>query len=519
MTNSSKTFSRREFLRQAACAGVGLGLTTMVNQLAPLRLASAALAQQDLNDYKALICIFLSGGNDSNNLLVPMGSSASSDLRADYEAGRGQLALSEGMHSLNLANSGTAFNKFHGGSVHSMGLHPSAPELATMFNSGDLALVCNVGSLAFPIESRQDLVDGRVVLPPSLYSHSDQVMQWQTSIPDQPFETGWGGRIADLLHGAYNSDASRVSMSMSMNGINAFQRGISNETSAFSVGTSGVTPIKGFGTSYSAAYSGDSTFHDPVYKTNEQGHRLKAMESLVKLTHANLMEDAYANKIVSARNVEDAIGDALIQADNSGVDFDSHFAAIDTNLARQMKMVARLIAGRSFLGNRRQVFFVSVGGYDIHKNHLAAHADLMDELSKSLAAFRSAMIDVGDWDKTVAFTASDFSRTFTANGPNAEDGTDHAWGSHMVVAGGPVIGGQLYGYYPSLKVGDQEGSIDAHTTRGRWIPSTAVDQYSAVLARWFGVESNAMEEIFPNLGRFNNPFTSTEPNLAFLPMF
>ncbi len=491
----------------------------MVNTLAPLRLASASLAQQsDVNDYKALVCIFLSGGNDSNNLIVPTGTATSSDLRADYEVGRGQLALNSGMHSLNMNNSGEAFSKYHGGSIYTLGAHPNAPEMAGMFNAGDLAFVCNVGSLSFPIESRQDLVDGRVVLPPSLYSHSDQSMQWQTSIPDQPFETGWGGRIADLMHGAYNSDASRVSMSVSLNGVNAFQRGVSNETSAFTVGTNGVTPIRGFGTGYSAAYNAGATFANPSYQNNEQGHRLQALESLVKLTHANLMEDAYAQKILSARSVEDAIGDALIQADGSGVDFDTHFADVDTSLADQLKMVARLIAGRSNLGNRRQVFFVSVGGYDIHKNHLSAHADLMDELSKSLAAFKSALVDVGDWDKTVAFTASDFSRTFTANGPGTEDGTDHAWGSHMVVAGGPVIGGKIYGHFPSLKVGDQADSIDAHNTRGRWIPSTAVDQYSAVLARWFGVESNAMEEIFPNLGRFNDPFNSTEPNLAFLPM-
>ncbi len=517
MKKSSKTFSRREFIRQAACAGVGLGLTTMVNQLAPLRLANAAMAQQDVNDYKALICIFLSGGNDSNNLIIPSGTAASSDLRADYETGRAQLSISSGLHNLDISQSGAIFDKHHGGTTHTLGVHPNGPEMAKMYSDGDLAFVCNVGSLAFPIPSRQDFVDGLVPLPQSLYSHSDQTMQWQTSIPDQQFTTGWGGRIADLLHGSYNVDSSRVSMHISLNGVNTFQRGMLDTSSAFSMGTNSVTSLKGFGNNYASAYNTGATFESPDYKDNLQGHRLQTLESLVKLTHANLMEEAYANKIITARSVEDAVGEAITYADNTGVDFGAHFSAVSSGLANQLKMVARLIAGRSVLGNKRQVFFVSIGGYDIHKNHLSSHAALMDELSKSLSALRSALIDIGDWDKTVAFTASDFSRTFTTNGPNPDGGTDHAWGSHMVVAGGPVLGGKIYGHFPALKVGDQVGSIDASGTRGRWIPDTAVDQYSAVLARWFGVETSAMDEIFPNLGRFDDPFTSTNPNLAFLP--
>ncbi len=518
MKKSSKTFSRREFIRQAACAGVGLGLTTMVNQLAPLRLANAALAQQNVNDYKALICIFLSGGNDSNNLLIPNGTASSSDLRADYETGRAQLSISSGLHNLDVSQSGAIFNKYHGGTSHSLGLHPNGPEMAKMYADGDLAFICNVGSLAFPIPSRQDFVDGNIPLPQSLYSHSDQVMQWQTSIPDQQFTTGWGGRIADLLHGSYNAGSSGVSMHISMSGVNTFQQGMLDQSSSFSMGSNDVTSLKGYGNSYASAYTGGATFSNPAYQDNRQGHRLETLENLVKLTHANLMEEAYSNKIITARRVEDVVGEALLYADNTGIDFGAHFSAVSSSLANQLKMVARLIAGRSVLGNRRQTFFVSIGGYDIHKNHLSSHAALMDELSKSLAALRSALTEVGDWDKTVAFTASDFSRTFTTNGPNPDGGTDHAWGSHMVVAGGPVLGGKIYGHFPALKVGNQAGSIDASGSRGRWIPSTAVDQYSAVLSRWFGVESNAMDEIFPNLGRFDDPFTSSNPNLSFLPV-
>lgn len=521
----SNNMTRRTFMRQAACAA--LGATAMVNTLASLRLTSAAIAQgSNLNDYKALVCIFLNGGNDSNNLIVPAGAAASNPVRADYEAGRDVLALgSDTLHGLTAPATADAFKKYYGGTASPLGVHPNAQGIAELFNAGDLAFVCNVGTLAYPIPSRLDLLEERVPLPRDLFSHSDQQMQWQTSVPDELSNTGWGGRVADLLNAGYNGDSSRVSMSISLAGANAFQRGLNPETNAFGIGSSGVVPLSGFGSPtdpYGKAYHPGSTFDAPDYQDRREGHRLKALETLVKLTNENLLEDAYATKIVGARGVSESVNAAIAAAAATGVDFDQLFARsveeeeYSSALVDQLKMVAQLIVGRSALGNSRQIFFVNVGGYDIHRSHLGSHALLMNELSTGLMAFRNALVAAGDWDKVVAFTASDFSRTLTANGADADAGTDHAWGGHAMVMGGPVIGGNLYGHFPSLKTGDHPESIDARRGRGRWIPSTSVDQYSAVMAKWFGVDSNSMEAIFPNFNRFDDPFSVAAANLRFI---
>lgn len=522
MSDKPKTLNRRDFIRQAACAS--LGVTAMVNTLSYLKLTSAALAQNNsADDYKALVCVFLSGGNDSNNMLLPSGSPLPGSLRANYEAGRSLLALSDGLHTLNLPTDTRAFDLYHGGTISPMASHPNTGELAQMFNEGDLAFVCNAGTLAYPVPTRLDYIEERVQLPTDLFSHSDQQMQWQTSVSDRPEISGWGGRTADLLNAAYNANTSKASMSISLAGVNAFQRSLSSETAAFVMGRTGINPLLGFaanGLPYGNAYHEGSSFSQPDYKTTRQGDRLKAMESLMRLSSANLLEDSYVSKIANARYVEDTVGTAIAEAEASPVDFEQHFMDADTPLGDQLKTVAKLIAGRNALGNQRQIFFVQATGYDIHQNHLTAHAALMEELSKACMAFRNTLIEMDDWDKTVAFSVSDFNRTFTINGLDTSAGTDHAWGGHAFVMGGPVVGGNLYGQFPKLIAGDHAESIDADATggRGRWIPTTAVDQYASVLTSWFGADSNSMEAIFPNLYRFDNPLTSDEPNLRFIPL-
>lgn len=518
--NSMNEYSpnRRTFLRQAACAA--LGATALVNTISCLHLTSAALAQgASKDDYKALVCIFLTGGNDANNLLIPAGSAASDPLRADYEYGRGNLAIADVDNGLVIPASTRAFMKHFGTYKPLMAAHPSAPEIATLFNGGELAFVCNVGTLAEPIETRNAYLNGSVLVPDDLFSHSDQRMAWQTSVPTSHSTTGWGGRTADLLHESFNADGSQVSMSISLAGINTFQRSVLDATRPFAVGTDGVKSLIDFGNShdpYKDAYHEGGSFVNPTYRENRTGARLQALENLVRLSRSNLLAQDYAGKVVNARVLEQTIGAAISAASESGVDFDQHFNSAQTDLGDQLKVVAQLIAGRSELGNRRQIFFVSVDGYDIHKEHLPAHAQLLGELSTALMAFRNVLQAMGDWNNVVTFTASDFNRTFSSNGSDVSAGTDHAWGGHAMVMGGPVHGGNLYGHFPSLKVGDHAESIDAQYGRGRWIPAVAVDQYSAVLARWLGVESSAMDEIFPNLHRFDDPLTSSTPNLAFL---
>ncbi len=486
------TIHRRDFVRQSACAA--LGITGVVNTLANLRLVTAAMAQNTpSDDYRALVCLFLNGGNDSNNLLVPR----SGDFRVDYETGRGVLQIpAEQLHPINPLNDSRDF-----------GLHPNASPLQETFNSGHLAFVCNVGSLAYPIPTRDDYLNKTVPLPPQLFSHSDQQTQWQSSIPDQPFQSGWGGRVADLLHAGQNPD-SKVSMSISLSGINSFQIGTSGTVTQFVTTPNGVAGLAGYGKNYQGAMNRDGT-----YKRNDQGRRLRAFEEIMNLTHANLLEDNY-NKIVQrARASEGTVGATLEMANNSGVEFEELFINAQSNLGDQLKTVAKLIAGRSAIGNRRQIFFCRVGGYDTHQSQLPSHANLTAELSNAMRAFYQTTERLGLQDQVTTFTCSDFARTFTPNGTDANAGADHAWGGHAMVMGGAVNGQQLYGTFPQLILGAGD---DAGRNRGRWIPTTSVDQYAAVLARWFGVDSNSMETIFPNLPRFDDPLSSARPNLNFM---
>lgn len=518
--------TRREFVRQSACAA--LGVTGLVNTLAQLRLISAAMAQSGPSGHKALVCLFLNGGNDSNNLLVPSGDPATDSLRADYQTGRGILALDRAtLPALSVPPTTNCFDAYHGGVVHPMGVHPDAAKLATLFNAGELAFVSNVGTLAYPIPTRDDYLNGLVPVPPQLFSHSDQQVQWQSSIPDKPFTSGWGGRAADLLHGSYNAPGSKVSMSISLAGINSFQIGTTGEVQQYVVGTGGATSLAGYGTgnTYSNAVDlATSTFENPVYRNTDEGKRLKAFESIVKLAHEHLLENEYNQIVIRSRLAEGTIGAALTEAAGSGVDFDGIFntefdvagGGTVTSLGQQMRMIARLIAGRNSLGNSRQIFFCQVGGYDTHQTMLASHSDLMSELSNALKAFRECLVALGVFGDVVTFSVSDFNRTLTPNGLDANAGSDHAWGGNAIVMGGAVHGGDIYGHFPSLKTGSQPGSIDAHTNRGRWIPSVSVDQYSAVLAKWLGAGTSEIEAIFPNLPRFDDPFTSSTPNLAFL---
>lgn len=495
-----------------------------------MRLMTAAMAQGGGggNDYKALVCLFLQGGNDSNNMIVPMGSN---DVRTDYENARGVLALpTAGLHSINLPNN-TAFQTHYSGvTTPLMGFHPNAQKLASLFNDGDMSVVANVGTLAYPMTTREDYTNNVIPRPIQLFSHSDQTTQWQSSISDSSFTTGWGGRVADLLNASYNPN-SNVSMNISLAGINSYQVGTAGGVSQYVVNEDGAIPLSGNssgGQPYAGAYENgvDAT---GGYKNTNAGARLKAFETIINLSHDHLFEEHYSSIIRSARENEGYIGaatgaaDALMMADPDTGDqvsiFDHHFKDAPSKLGDQLKMIAKLIAGRSHLNNDRQIFFCEIRGFDTHQNMLTDHANLMTELSEAMAAFRNVLKDpqMNVFDKVTTFTASDFNRTMTPNGSNASSsGSDHAWGGHTLVMGGAVNGGNMYGHFPSLKIGATTGSIDSHNTRGRWIPSTSVDQYSYVLANWMGVDSNSKEIIFPNINRFDNPLTVASTNLGFL---
>jgi uncharacterized protein (DUF1501 family) len=488
--------SRRAFVRQSACAT--LGITGLVNTLAHLTLTRAALAQAAFSDYRAMVVLFLYGGNDSNNMLLPrMGHPG----YADYKAHRGVLRILDAADPQYVPGQPASVPLAGEGSLY--GVHPSLQPLAELFNSGELAFVANVGTLAFPI-TRAEYISGSVPVPPQLFSHSDQQVEWQSSVPDKPFQTGWGGRVADLLK-SRGFAGDKVSMSVTISGINSLQ--IGNDVVQYTVAPTGAVALAGYGTQYGSALNPDGS-----YRTTNQGRRLKAFDDIHHYTHQHLFEEGYAEVVRRSRANEAIVTTAFTAAAQTGVNLDPIFAGAATSLGDQLKTVTKLVAGREALGNRRQIFFCSIGGYDTHADQLTSHAALMGELGNALKAFSTAMTALGLNDNVLLLTHSDFTRTFTPNGDDASAGSDHGWGGHHIVLGGPVNGGKIYGQFPSLRVGSDQ---DVDRNRGRWIPSTSVDQYAAVAARWLGVDSGALGTIFPNLGRFEDPL-GPGANLGFV---
>ncbi|MEZ0388455.1 MAG: DUF1501 domain-containing protein [Verrucomicrobium sp.] len=523
--------SRRQFLVQTGCSA--MGITSLVNTLAHLKLMQGALnAQSGGSGYKALVCVFLNGGNDSNNMLLPFSGTA----RTDYETGRGVLALPTAnanatLNALQVNATNVANCDPLGGYLGTFGVHPKFNHIKTMFDSGEVAFVSNVGTLTQPGVTRANYATASK--PPQLFSHSDQQVQWQSSIPDRPFTSGWGGRIADLLDPAHNPSTGNASMSISISGVNSFQVSPTGVVAPYVMTSGGVVSLGGYGTNYTSAVTNPSLlFQSANYKTGEQGRRLQSFENILQMTHASLMENAYNGVVMNARVTEGMVGTALqttagATAGTSTLDttFNDAFVGSGFNanndFTNQMKLVARLIAGRSSLANERQIFFVQQGGFDTHTTQIptgsatGGHTGLMNNLNCTLNGFRDALTSMGVFDNVVTFTASDFTRTFTANKTDASAGSDHAWGGHALVMGGPVKGQRVYGKFPVLKLGAATNSIDSTGSSGRWIPSSSVDQYASVLAKWLGVGDPQLANIFPNLSRFDSPY-STAANLDFL---
>jgi len=455
--NEQEKPSRRQFLRGSVCAAVGM--TSLVSTAFDLRRIAAA-APLD-GDFKALVCVFLYGGNDSNNLLVPRGADY-----AAYAAARGTLALPQA--------SLRPITPLSGGDGRLWGLHPNLAGLQSLFGQQRLALVANVGPLVAPV-TRNEYLAGTAALPPQLFSHSDQTMHWQTAIPDQPGRSGWGGRTADLLH-TLNTNA-QVSMSMSLAGNNTFQ--IGSAVTQYQVSSEGSIGLGWY-------YDGNEWNHPPSI----------AIRKLMARSYGNLFQQGYRDVFQRALDQDRVLAGALDAAPPLTTVFP------DTDLGAQLGMVARLISVREALGLRRQVYFCAADGYDLHDSQVGAtaqvgaHSDLLAELDGALAAFHASTVELGVANDVTAFTASDFGRTYTSNG----DGSDHGWGAHHLVLGGAVAGGRFYGQVPTLAVDGPDDSGD-----GRWIPTISVDEYSATLAKWFGVSAGNLGLVFPNLGRFDSP--------------
>ena len=456
--------TRRKFLTHSC--SLGLATATASSTLLQLGLARNAAAQS-APDYRALVCILLAGGNDSYNMLVP----TDADQYAEYRGIRSDLALER--ESL-LVLPGTAANG------RTYGLHPGMPELHTLFGSGDVAMIANVGTLleAFDAEAVEN---GTAKLPLGLFSHSDQINQWQTAVPDARIAQGWGGRIADLMQDVNVMNG--VSMNISLSGSNVFQSG--KEVSEYSVDAAG------------DGAPGIVSYDDG----SEYGALKKRMvDDLLAVQQQHILRREYSRRLRSAIDAQAVFVDALQTSPTLTTAFSNG------NFSQSLRQIARVIGARDALGATRQTFFVTVGGWDHHDDVLENQANMLPAISRGLQEFRDALIELGVFNDVTTFTTSDFGRTLTSNGK----GSDHGWGGHHIVMGGAVNGASIYGDYPLLS-----SSSPLDVRRGVYAPTTSVDEYFAELARWFGVSATELDQVLPNVRSFYSP-ESNAPPIGFL---
>jgi len=477
--------SRRQFLRDTAC---GLTAAAMVNSLDRLSIINAMVQQQPevASDYRALVCVFLNGGSDGNNMLVDLAQFAG------YSAARGDCSTPGAPPNLGMPQSMLLpINPASGGQF---GLHPNlSPEVANAaqagglmkpWNDGKLAILCNYGSLKQPTTKAQYQSNvGGAFRPYQLFSHSDQVNQQMTSIVNTTGQTGWAGRVADNT-GALNG-VTILPMALSVSGSNLLQTGAITRQIAIGTGTlSSVLSLAWGGPSAANPFTNGSGFRQLL--TFDRGQQL--IRTASDTTSSALNADQILNQ-----------PDPILTATFPG-----------TGIGNQLRQVAKLIKIKDTLGMHRQIFFCNLGGFDTHTNETSAdptqpnqagnQGNLLTQLSQAMRAFYDEMNAQGNSNNVTLFTLSDFGRTFQASGSGATSvGSDHAWGGHAFMMGGAVLGGTFYGKYPTLAL---NGPDDDGGNRGRWVPTTSIDQYGATLAQWYGLPANLLTTVFPNLSKF-----------------
>lgn len=463
--------TRRDFLRASACA---LGGAAMASTLESFGLMDAYAQSQ--TGYRALVCVFLNGGNDGNNMVVPLDQTSFNQ----YNSVRSASGLALTQASLLAVNPPSQGRQF--------GFHPNMPEMQSLFNQGKLAVVCNTGPLVEPL-TRLTYQNGTGKKPLQLFSHSDQVGLWQTSIANAVSQTGWGGRIADRM--ASINNPSTFSHSISINGVNTFLTGVTARQLAIadsSTQLANILPLTMTGTTAE------------INARRAAFNQIRATDLGARLVRA------------AADTRESALQTSAQLATVGTKNFVTTFP--QTPLGRQLLQVGRLIAERATFGMKRQIFFVQVGGFDSHTNQRGAGGGtqdaLLQQVSQALNAFYNLLknelgnpasgfyIGTDVTQEVTAFTLSDFGRTLQPSGSGAGVGSDHGWGNHHLVMGGGVRGGEFYGSFPTLALG---GPDDADS-RGRWIPTTSVEQYAATLAAWYGLSASDFPAVFPLLSRF-----------------
>lgn len=472
--------SRRAFLQKVAALSVARYATPLAVSLAAMGEAAASTA----SDYKALVCVFLYGGNDYANTVVTYDNASYDQYSAIRGGGAsrtaGGVALAQSALSPTLLVPTTApIDSL--GATRQFALNPTMTGLANLFNTGKAAVQLNVGPLVVPLTRAQYNNSNRVAYPrpPQLFSHNDQQSIWQSSSPEGS-KIGWGGNLGDLaIQNNLNTSATFTCMSVTGNAVY-----LSGDTALqYQLSTSGAIKI----TPATAA---------TVYGSSAVS---AAIKTLIQQPRTQKLENDYNTVTKRALDAEASVTAALALTPPTTV-FPTD------GLGPQLKMVARLIKGQAMLGARRQVFLVSIGGFDLHDNLIRDHGGLLGKVSDAMTAFYNATVEMGVANQVTAFTASDFGRTLASNG----DGSDHGWGSHHLVVGGAVNGKAFYGTPPPVSVGDTKDSAGNygpadqwHVGQGRLLPSTSVDQYAATLARWFGVtDADELAGILPNIAHF-----------------
>jgi uncharacterized protein (DUF1501 family) len=456
MQTPSYMTSRRAFLARSLAA---IGAASVAGRLSQVNALAATACP---TDYKALVCVFLFGGNDGNNTVIPVDITAATNpvnSYANYAKIRAGLALPQA--SLNLINTSKG---------DSYGLHPGLVELAALYNTKkNVAVLANVGSLVTPLTQTQ-YQQQTAAIPLNLFSHLDQQTEMQSSLAQGFATTGWGGRLADAMQGCNNSGFPTI---VSEGGNALFANG--SQTNPATVNPGQALGLAGFtGTAASNA-------------------RLAALQNLLSFDNGLTLVQASNSIAISGVSQAAALNQALAGATALSTVFPA------TQLGGEMAQIAKIINVRAALGVNRQIFFAFLGGFDTHDAELTNQSAGLVQVSQALNAFYSATVEMGVNQSVVTFTESDFNRTFQPSG-GATLGTDHAWGSHHFIMGDAVKGGDVYGTFPTQQL---SGPNDANN-RGIWIPTTSLDQYGATLATWFGVDPSQLGTVFPNLQNFTS---------------
>lgn len=460
--------TRRDFLRSSACAVGSMALASSIDTFSVVQ----ALTPQGVTGYKALVCVFMNGGNDGNNMFVSL------DQYTSYSNARFAAGLA--IPQANLLQ----VSPVSGGSY---GFHPNMPEMQDLFNQGKLAVLCNNGPLVEPL-TRTTYQNGTGKKPLQLFSHSDQVGLFQTAIANTVSQTGWGGRLADKTAGL-NGSATFPS-NISIAGINLLLSGV--DTRQLAVADSGTSLANVL--QLNAAPT-----------TAEETPRFASFNELRTLDNNFKLVKAASDTRTSSLQTDAAL---------SSVNPTLTTVFPNTSIGRQLKQVALLIKActdvSAGINMKRQIFFTQIGGFDTHSAELTGQQSLLAQVSQAISAFYAATVELGVQDKVTTFTMSDFGRTFQPAGSGPSVGSDHAWGNNQLIVGGSVQGHTLYGTYPTLALGGPDDTDGGSNPRGRWIPTTSVEQYAATLATWYGLSSADLSAVFPLIGRF------ATPNLGFL---